>query len=119
MAFLGLPPRCSKRSAEEGINEVGGLMTGARDKILSRDCGRRSPAFLLARPELTAAEISRELERLYPERYRPTQARTLRRGVQKLRARLLVTFDDQWGEELVNGQSPTPALRAEVVGAVS
>jgi len=42
MAFLGLPPRCSKRSAEEGIKEVGGPMTGARDKILSRDCGRRS-----------------------------------------------------------------------------
>jgi hypothetical protein len=76
-------------------------------------------SWLVARPELTAAELFRELERLYPGRYRSTQARTLRRGVQKLRARLLVTFDDQWGEELVNGQSPTPELRAEVVGVVS
>jgi hypothetical protein len=76
-------------------------------------------SWLVARPELTAAEIFRELERLYPGRYRPTQARTLQRGVQKLRARLLVTFDDQWGEEIVNGQPPTPELRAEVVVAVS
>ena len=119
MAFLGLPPHCSSKSEEKSIKKVGDLMTGARGKILSRDSGRRSPAFLVARPELTAAEIFRELERLYPGRYRPTQARTLQRGVQKLRARLLVTFDDQWGEEVVNGQPPTPELRAEVVGAVS
>ena len=119
MALLGHLHRCSNRSAEDGIKKVGGFMTGARGKILSRECGRKSPAFLLARPELTAAEIFRELERLYPGRYRPTQARTLRRGVQKLRARLLVTFDDQWGEEVVNGQPSTPELRAEVVGAAS
>ena len=81
--------------------------------------GGHPPAFLVARPELTAAEIFRELERLYPGRYRPTQARTLRRGGHSLRARLLVTFDDQWGEEVVNGQPSTPELRAEVVGAAS
>ncbi len=117
MALLGHLHRCSNRSAEDGIKKVGGFMTGARGKILSRECGRKSPAFLLARPELTAAEIFRELERLYPGRYRPTQARTLRRGGHSLRARLLVTFDDQWGEEVVNGQPSTPELRAEVVGA--
>ncbi len=76
-------------------------------------------SWLVARAELTAAEIFRELERLYPGRYRPTQARTLRRGVQKLRAHLLVTFDDQGGEEVVNGQPATPEWRAEVVGAAS
>jgi len=119
MAFLGLPPHCSSKSEEKSIKKVGDLMTGARGKILSRECGRKSPAFLLARPELTAAEIFRELERLYPGRYRPTQARTLRRGGHSLRARLLVTFDDQWGEEVVNGQPSTPELRAEVVGAAS
>jgi len=75
--------------------------------------------WLVARPELTAAEIFRELERLYPRRYRSTQARTLRRGVQKLRARLLITFDDQWGEEIVNGHPQTPELRAEVLAGVS
>jgi hypothetical protein len=76
-------------------------------------------SWLVARPELTAAEIFRELERLYPGRYRPTQARTLRRGIQKLRARLLVTFDDQWGEEIVNGHLQAPELRAEVLTGVS
>jgi hypothetical protein len=76
-------------------------------------------SWLEARPELTAAEIFREIERLHPGQYRPTQARTLRRGVQKLRARLLVTFDDQWGEEIVNRDTPTPQLRAEIVVGVS
>ncbi len=94
MALLGHLHRCSNRSAEDGIKKVGGFMTGARGKILSRECGRKSPG-----------------------RYRPTQARTLRRGGHSLRARLLVTFDDQWGEEVVNGQPSTPELRAEVVGA--
>src|SRR5260221_7051323 len=118
MALLGLPPRCSNRSGEEGIKKVGGLMTGARGKIRLRASGRRSPAFLVARPELTAAEIFRELERLYPGRYRSTQARTLRRGIQQLRARLLVTFDDQWDEEIINGHPQAPELRAEVVAGV-
>ena len=40
------------------------------------------------------------------------------RGIQKIRARLLVTFDDQWGEEVVNGHTPAPELRAEVVVGV-
>jgi len=76
-------------------------------------------SWLVARPELTTAEIFRELERLYPGRYRTTQARTLRRGGHSLRARLLVTFDDQWGEEIVNGHPQTPELRAEVLTGVS
>ena len=71
---------------------------------------------LQERPELTAAEIFRELERRYPDRWRPTQARTLRRGVQRVRNRLLVTFDDQWGQEAVNGQASVPTLHAELVG---
>jgi hypothetical protein len=72
--------------------------------------------WLQERPELTAAEIFRELECRYPDRWRPTQARTLRRGVQKVRNRLLVTFDDQWGEEAVHGQASVPTLHAELVG---
>ena len=72
--------------------------------------------WLEERPELTAAEIFRELERRYPGRWRSTQARTLRRGVQKVRARLLVTFDDGWGEEAVHGQAAVPTLHAELVG---
>jgi len=76
-------------------------------------------SWLLANPELTGVDIFRKLEQLSPERYRPTQVRTLQRGLGKLRARLLVTFDDQWGEEVLNGQTPAPELRAEVVVGVS
>jgi hypothetical protein len=72
--------------------------------------------WLQERPELTAAEISRELERRHPDRWRPTQARTLQRGVQKVRTRLLRTFDDGWGEEAVNGRAAVPTLHAELVG---
>ena len=71
--------------------------------------------WLEARPDLTAAEIFRDLQSRYPERWRETQARTLRRGVQRLRERLLVTFHDGWGEEILNGQALVPELRAEVV----
>lgn len=71
--------------------------------------------WLAARPELTAADIFRELQQHYPERWRESQARTLRRGVQKLRERFLITFRDGWGDELLNGQPSVPELRAEIV----
>jgi len=73
-------------------------------------------AWLIANPALTGVEIFHQLEQLSPGRYRPTQVRTLQRGLSKVRARLLVTFDDQWGEEVVNGQAPVPELHAELVG---
>jgi hypothetical protein len=76
-------------------------------------------SWLLANPELTGVDIFHKLEQLSPERYRPTQVRTLQRGLGKLRARLLVTFDDQWGEEVVNGHISAPELRAEIVVGVS
>jgi hypothetical protein len=76
-------------------------------------------SWLRVQPELTAAEIFRHLQQLYPARFTSTQARTLRRGISKLRAHLLVTFDDQWDEEVVNGQLPVPELRAEVVTNMS
>ena len=73
-------------------------------------------AWLIANPALTGVDIFHTLEQLSPGRYRPTQVRTLQRGLSKLRARLLITFDDQWGEEVVNGQAPVPELHAELVG---
>ncbi len=73
-------------------------------------------AWLLVNPALTGVEIFHQLEQLSPGRYRPTQVRTLQRGLSKVRARLLVTFDDQWGEEVVNGHAPVPELHAELVG---
>jgi len=76
-------------------------------------------SWVLANPELTGVDIFHKLEQLSPGRYRPTQVRTLQRGLSKLRAQLLVTFDDQWGEEVVNGQISAPQLRAEIVAGVS
>jgi hypothetical protein len=76
-------------------------------------------SWLVANPERTGVDIFHELQHLYPGRFRSTQVRTLQRGIQKIRARLLVTFDDQWGEEVVNGHTPAPELRAEVVVGVS
>ncbi len=75
-------------------------------------------SWLMANPDRTGIDIFHELQRLYPGRYRPTQVRTLQRGIQKIRARLLVTFEDQWGEEVVNGHTPAPELHAEVVVGV-
>jgi len=75
-------------------------------------------SWLLANPELTGVDIFHKLEQLFPGRYRPTQVRTLQRGLGKLRGRLLVTFTDQWGEEVVNGHTPTPELRGEIVAGI-
>jgi len=75
-------------------------------------------AWLLAQPELTGVEIFRRLDQRSPGRYQPVQVRTLQRGLPKIRARLLITFDDQWGEETVNGQPPIPELRAEVIAGL-
>ena len=72
-------------------------------------------SWLLANPELTGVDIFHKLEQLSPGRYRPTQVRTLQRGLGKLRGRLLVIFNDQWGAEVVNGHTPTPQLRGEIV----
>src|SRR6266581_1602084 len=75
-------------------------------------------SWLLANPELTGIDIFHKLEQISPGRYRPTQVRTLQRGLSRLRTRLLVTFEDQWGAEVVNGQPPAPELRAEIVVGV-
>lgn len=70
-------------------------------------------------PEGRSAEMFRDLPLLRPERWHETQARTLRRGVQTLRARLLGTFADGWGDEAGNGPPPIPAFRAESVAEAS
>lgn len=76
-------------------------------------------AWLQANPALTGVEIFQKLVQRSPDRYRPTQVRTLQRHLGKLRAQLLVTFDDQWGNAEPNGFSPTPELRAEIMSAIS
>lgn len=72
-------------------------------------------SWLLTSPELTSVEIFRRLEEVSPGRYRASQVRTLQRGLSKLRGRLLVTFEEQWGEEVLNGHAPASELRAKVV----
>jgi hypothetical protein len=69
-------------------------------------------AWLIANPERTGVSLFQQLQDLYPGRFRDTQVRTLQRGLQKLRARLLITFDDQGTQEPVNGQPSAPVLRA-------
>jgi hypothetical protein len=76
-------------------------------------------SWLLTNPALTGVDIFHQLEQLSPGRYRPTQVRTLQRGLGKLRTQLLVTFDDQWGKEVVNGLPSVPELRAEIIVGVS
>jgi hypothetical protein len=71
-------------------------------------------AWLIANPERTGVSLFQQLQDLYPGRFRDTQVRTLQRGLQKLRARLLLTFDDQGTQELVNGREHAPVLRAVV-----
>jgi hypothetical protein len=72
-------------------------------------------AWLQERPELTGVELFQRLVQRSPGRYRPTQVRTLQRGLVKVRAHLLVTFDDQWGEEIVSGSARLPTVQAEVI----
>jgi hypothetical protein len=45
----------------------------------------------------------RELQRLSPGRYHPLQIRTLQRGMRKIRAYLLETFEEQWQDEVIRG----------------
>jgi hypothetical protein len=76
-------------------------------------------AWLIANPERTGVSLFQQLQDLYPGRFRDTQVRTLQRGLQKLRARLLITFDDQGTQEPVDGQPSAPVLRAlATVGAL-
>jgi len=46
-------------------------------------------SWVIAHPERSVGDIFRDLQHLYPGRYRPGQFRTLQRGVGKIRTRLL------------------------------
>jgi hypothetical protein len=66
-----------------------------------------------ANPERSSGDIFRELQRLSPGRYHPLQIRTLQRGMRKIRAHLLETWEDQWQEEVINGRLPALVSQAE------
>ena len=61
-------------------------------------------SWLIANPERSSGGIFRELQRLSPGRYQPLQIRTLQRGMRRIRARLLETFEEQWQNEVIHGR---------------
>jgi hypothetical protein len=60
-------------------------------------------SWLLANPERSSGDIFRELQLHSPGRYQPLQIRTLQRGMRKIRAHMLHTFEEQWQEEVIHG----------------
>ena len=62
----------------------------------------------MANPERSSGDIFRELQCLSPGRYQPLQIRTLQRGMRKIRAYLLETFEEQWQEEVIGGPLLSP-----------
>jgi hypothetical protein len=65
-------------------------------------------SWLMANPERSNGDIFRELQHRSPGRYHPLQIRTLQRGMQKIRAHLLQTREEQWQAELIRGPSLPP-----------
>ncbi len=70
-------------------------------------------SWLVANPERSSGDIFRELQRHFPGCYQPLQIRTLQRGMRKIRAHLLETFEEQWQEEVIHGPTPTPIVPAD------
>ena len=65
-------------------------------------------SWLVANPELSSGDIFRELQHRSPGRYQPLQIRTLQRGMRKIRAYLLQTFEEQWQEEVIQVPLSSP-----------
>jgi len=76
-------------------------------------------SWLVANPERSSGDIFRELQRRTPGRYQPLQIRTLQRGMRKIRAHLLETFDEQWQEEVIGGPSPASNSQSERITKLS
>jgi hypothetical protein len=53
-------------------------------------------SWVIANPERSSGDIFRELQHRSPGRYQPLQIRTLQRGMRRIRAHLLETFEEQW-----------------------
>jgi hypothetical protein len=62
--------------------------------------------------EHASAATHRTLSSIAPVCH-PLQIRTLQRGMRKIRAHLLETFEEQWQEEVIYGPSPPPISPAE------
>jgi hypothetical protein len=75
--------------------------------------------WLLANPERSSGDIFRELQRLSLGRYQPLQIRTLQRGMRKIRAYVLETFEEQWQNEVIHGPSAASSSLAARAARVS
>ena len=76
-------------------------------------------SWLQANPERSSGDIFRELQRRSHGRYQPLQIRTLQRGMRKIRAHLLVTWEEQWQDEVIHGLSPPLVSPAENPARIS
>jgi hypothetical protein len=70
-------------------------------------------SWLIANPERSSGDIFRELQCRSSGRYHSLHIRTLQRGMRKIRAHLLETFEEQWQDEVIRGPSPAPISPAE------
>jgi hypothetical protein len=70
-------------------------------------------SWVIANPERSSGDIFRELQHRSPGRYQPLQIRTLQRGMRRIRAHLLETFEEQWQDEVIHGRSPLPVSSPE------
>jgi len=75
--------------------------------------------WLRAEPGRTGVDLFHSLEQLYPGRLRPVQVRTLQRGLQPIRARLLVVFENNWNEDTSSPLMSLPELRGELLTEIS
>jgi hypothetical protein len=58
-------------------------------------------ALVMTHPEWSGSELFREMQRLFPGRYRPSHRGTLQLGLRKIRARLLNIREEPWPEEVI------------------
>src|SRR5260370_6080617 len=91
----------STRCTESRSGEIASWAGDTPTMTPLKESGSRSPAFLIANPERSSGDIFRELQRLSPGRYQPLRIHTLQRGMRKIRAHLLETFEQQWQEEAI------------------
>src|SRR5260370_1221840 len=65
-------------------------------------------AWVHAHPEICGSEIFRELLRLFPGRYHPSQIDTLYHGLRKIRAALREHWEEPWPSEMIQARMPDP-----------
>ena len=65
-------------------------------------------AWVHAHPEICGSEIFRELQRLFPGRYHPSQIDTLYHGLRKIRAALREHWEERWPSEMIQARVPDP-----------